>query len=219
MGMYKVITTKDGSNTIYNQELDEHYHSINGAVQESRHVFINAGFKAIRKPEFSVLEVGFGTGLNALLSLKECVHLEKKIQYTAIELFPLSLEYVEKLNYNDIIGEAESLHKMHSCEWNSWVAINDQFLLKKLKADLKMIHLPDRYDLIYFDAFSPQKQPELWSADIFEKIASACNEAAVFTTYSAKGSVRRALQKAGFVVERIPGPCGKREMLRGTRVL
>ncbi|HIA36738.1 MAG TPA: SAM-dependent methyltransferase [Flavobacteriales bacterium] len=217
--MFKIITTKDGSDTLYNPELDEHYHSINGAIQESKHVFINAGFKEIRKNELSVLEVGFGTGLNALLTLKECGLLENKIQYTAVELFPLTHEVIQKLNYDDIIGEADSFHKMHSCAWNTWVDINDQFLLKKLKVDLRTMHFQDKYDLVYFDAFSPQKQPALWTGEIFDKIVSACNEDAVFTTYSAKGSVRRGLQKAGFYVERIPGPPGKREMIRARRVL
>ncbi len=217
--MYKIITTKDGSDTLYNLELDEHYHSINGAIQESKHVFVNAGLKEIRKKEFSVLEVGFGTGLNALLSLKECGLLENKIQYTAVEFFPLTHEVIQKLNYDDIIGEADSFHKMHSCAWNTWVEINDLFSLIKLKADLRTMRFQDKYDLVYFDAFSPQKQPALWIEEIFDKIVSACNEDAVFVTYSAKGSVRRALQKAGFYVERIPGPPGKREMIRARRVL
>jgi len=215
--MYKIIITKDGSNTIYNHKVDEHYHSINGAVQESEHVFINAGFKKIKKPEFSVLEIGFGTGLNALLSLKESRELKKKIRYTAIELFPLEIEQVQDLNFTDLKWETIAFNKLHSCVWNTWVDISDQFSILKIKDDIIDVKLLDRYDLIYFDAFSPSKQPELWSEQIFRKISNACNEEAVFTTYSAKGSVRRMLQKVGFSVQRIPGPTGKREMLRGIK--
>ena len=221
-------TTADGSPTLYVPDLDEHYHSMNGAVQESQHVYITAGlsyyirtnylFNKIdyRKPqtEMQVLEFGFGAGLNACLTALEAEKHKIKIQYVALEKFPLSQEITSRLNYS---AENRLLfQRIHQSGWGIPVSITPFFVLKKLAIDFFEFDFPDRYDVVYYDAFAPDKQPEVWSPELFEKLFSSMNPGGVLTTYCAKGSIRRMMQQAGFAVERIPGASGKREMLRAS---
>ena len=218
-----IVETSDGSHTIYAPKFDEHYHSINGAVQESKHVFINAGLKMCGKTEIRIFEVGFGTGLNAFLALLEAEQRKTKVFYTTIELYPLAEKDTEKLNYPQITDchcglERDTLEiffrKIHAVEWGNKAEISPHFSIEKIKADFTAFDLKENIDVIFFDAFSPEKQPEMWSEKIFAKLYEHCNEGAILTTYCAKGIVRRAMQTAGFTVERLPGSQGKREMLR-----
>ena len=216
----KLILTNDGSHTLYVPELKEHYHSVFGAMQESRHIFLNAGFyKAIEsKRKLNVLEAGFGTGLNALLTCLAAEKEKARVNYTAVELHPLPPAIYHKLNYAALVKEQGSLQmflKLHSSDWGDEIRISDHFTLKKLKTDIREIDFPDkRFDLIYFDAFAPEVQPELWTADVFKRYALCSNKNCVLVTYSCKGEVKRNLKSAGFVVEKLPGPPGKREILR-----
>lgn len=221
--MKRVIEiTEDGSHTLFVPELNEHYHSTHGAIQESMHVFIDAGLRECKKSEINLLEIGFGTGLNAFLTLLEAEKTSKKIDYTTLELFPLPFSEVEKLNYAQLTAplQKEMFEKIHSAEWEQWQQITLNFLLLKLKLDFsnpQNCHPSRKFDVIYFDAFAPEKQPEMWTDPIFNALYSVSNPDAILTTYCAKGSVRRMLQTAGFTVERLPGPPGKREMLRARK--
>jgi tRNA U34 5-methylaminomethyl-2-thiouridine-forming methyltransferase MnmC len=208
--------SEDGSSTLYRADLDEHYHSFHGAIQESMHVFIEAGLKRVAdKSVLHVLEVGFGTGLNALLTMLQ--QPENLVHYHALEKYPVATDMAAAINYPQLLGGDEvrrSFNAMHTCAWGQEVPIQAQFLLTKLEVDLCDFQSETLYDLVYFDAFAPDKQPEMWTTTIFEKIFGMMAKGGVLTTYSAKGSVRRSMQDAGFVVERIPGPPGKRQMLR-----
>jgi len=213
---YELILTEDGSNSLYVPEIAECYHSSHGAIQESQHIFIEAGLKQCSKDEICVLEVGFGTGLNALLALVEAERSGKMIRYFTLEKYPISVETTLQLNYPNLIdGDYQkSFEKMHQSVWNETVAVTPTFILEKIKTDFtKYVHLQN-YDVVFFDAFSPEKQPEMWMQQQFENIFEHCNHGAILTTYCAKGAVRRALQAAGFSVERLAGPPGKREILR-----
>ena len=214
----QIIFTEDGSHSIYLPDLDEHYHSIHGALQESKHVFIEMGWKKIAeiKNEINILEMGFGTGLNAFLVLKECLcDGNKKVKYTSLERFPLAKEEVLQLNYAQEEAEKEMFLKLHEVEWNAEVEIAKNFSLGKEKTALENIILSEKkYDLVFFDAFSPESQPELWTEEIFRKLFLAMNSNSILVTYCAKGQVRRNMIAAGFSVERLQGPPGKREMIR-----
>ena len=216
----KLTKTLDGSYTLYVPEIDEHYHSINGAIQESNHIFINAGLKKCAKDTIHVLEVGFGTGLNAFLTMLEAEKSAKNILFTTIELYPIDENKVKSLNYAEQILTAKSsdFEKLHTANWDEKVQLTTHFTLEKIQADFtKYDFCEEKFDVIYFDAFSPEKQPEMWSENIFSNLYNASNNA-ILTTYCSKGMVRRAMQKAGFWVERIPGPPGKREMIRCIKV-
>ena len=214
--MPEIIITKDGSHSIYVPELDEHFHSVNGAVTESMHVFINAGFKQLEKNDIRVLELGFGTGLNALLTLIEASNSGKSIQYTGIEKYPLEQEVTGSLNFESVTNSPSTgfLNLIHSSPWGEEMSINPHFILKKLEYDMQELNLVDEFDLVYFDAFSPEKQPELWTKRMFSRIYLSMRQNAILTTYSSKGLVRRNMQAAGFRVEKIPGPLKKWEMTR-----
>jgi tRNA U34 5-methylaminomethyl-2-thiouridine-forming methyltransferase MnmC len=215
----EILLTSDGSHSLYVPEIDECYHSTHGAVQESQHIFIDAGLKQCHKTEICVLEIGFGTGLNAFLTLLEAEKTEKKINYISLELFPVEINKALQLNYPDLLAPDKNqlFIQMHTCAWNEEIQLTPFFELKKLKTDFTEIDFKNNFDVVFFDAFSPEKQPEMWSDKQFENIYAHCNQGAILTTYCAKGIVRRTLQSAGFEVERIPGPPGKREMLRGVR--
>lgn len=212
----KIIFTEDGSHSLLQNELNETYHSIHGAIQESRHIFIDAGLKKHAKDTLHILEIGFGTGLNAFLTLLESESTQQKIQYTAIELYPLSTASAFLLNYPDLLApeKKDVFYQLHTSPWQNHIQLTPQFELYKIRADFSLMTLSGDFDLIYFDAFSPEKQPEMWTEDRFKMLYNCCNPGAILTTYCAKGIVRRALQSAGFEVERIPGPTGKREILR-----
>lgn len=219
----KLETTQDGANTFYLPHLDEHYHSTRGAIDEALHVFINSGLRHHPKEQINIFEVGFGTGLNAYLTFLETQKNKNLfINYSAIELYPLNKQQVELLNYPQLLDPkaAKYFYKIHEAKWNESVSISPSFSLKKTQGDLTKDSTTiglEKFDVVYFDAFGPDKQPEMWCNNIFEKIKLAAKANCIIVTYSAKGSVRRLMQSIGLEVERIPGPPGKREMLRATK--
>lgn len=222
--MSTVLLTADGSHTLYVPEIDESYHSTNGAMQESMHIFIHAALRHHPQPHLSVFEVGFGTGLNAYLTLLEAGKSGRSISYTAIEKFPIATDVAASLNYEQQTSRhnyrpQDGIFKqLHTAAWEIKTTLTPHFALQKIQADLLTFPMGENvFDIIYFDAFSPAKQPELWSEAIFERIFAACKPNAILTTYCAKGAVRRALQQAGFLVERLQGPAGKREILRAVK--
>lgn len=219
----KIEITADGSHTIFVPELDEHYHSVNGAVQESMHVFIDSGLTQINKKEICIFEVGFGTGLNAYLTALQVQNTSSIIHYTSIEAYPLPIDVVQKLNYSQQLksDSYDLFLKLHEKEWNKETRILPNFYLNKIKADFTSYNYESQncIDIVYFDAFAPDKQSDMWSQEIFNSVYSIMSLGGVLVTYCAKGVVRRMMQQAGFVVERLPGPPGKREMLRATKQL
>jgi len=213
--------TMDGSHTLYLKEIDEHYHSTFGAIRESQHVFIQAGFEQCPGAEITVLEIGFGTGLNCYLTMLASLRSDQRVRYYAAEKFPLLAEIWEKLNFPSFSGDSNPglFSELHSAPWNAGTQILSGFFLNKMESDILQTNIFDLppVDLVYFDAFSPEKQPELWSQPVFETIYSKMKDGGILVTYCAKGNVRRLLQSVGFQVERIPGPPGKREMLRARK--
>jgi len=217
----KIITTADGSSTLYIPQWDEHYHSKHGSIQEAYHVFIKNGFKILEQKNLSILEIGFGTGLNALLTFYESLHNNVEIDYTGIEAFPVNKEEHLALNYCQILKLEDCKNVFDSifnATWDSKVVLNHHFSIEKKLLKFQEISFINSYDLIYFDAFGPDVQPELWTESIFKMMYQALKVKGVLVTYSAKGSVRRAMQEVGFQVEKLPGPPGKREMLRGIKL-
>jgi tRNA U34 5-methylaminomethyl-2-thiouridine-forming methyltransferase MnmC len=224
-----LIKTEDGSHSLYIKELNEHYHSIHGAIQESKHVFINAGLKSIisQKPSsISILEIGLGTGLNALLTFIDSTEFTGTITYTALEAFPISIELAKELNYPELLLTSELNNKasfrtvfneLHSSEWEKEISLSENFIFHKIKNTLQKVEFKNTYDLVYFDAFGPPVQPEMWTEELFSKIFSATNSNGILVTYCAKGEVKRILKKVGFTVESLEGPPGKREMIRALR--
>ncbi len=224
MSAIEKIITEDGSHTLFHPGIGEHYHSIHGAIQESVHVFIQQGFVAAaeRFQEIKVLEVGFGTGLNALLTLEIATRLEIPVFYQSFEPFPLSPELTDGLNYVEneqlkyFSADFQAMHQVNSGEIvkiSEWLTF--QRVERKIQSGITDEH---HFNLVYFDAFSPVVAPELWQPEIFTLMRQHLVEGAVLVTYSARGSVRRGLQAAGFRVERLPGPPGKREMLRANAI-
>ncbi|MCX6351232.1 MAG: tRNA (5-methylaminomethyl-2-thiouridine)(34)-methyltransferase MnmD [Bacteroidetes bacterium] len=216
----QILATQDGSNTLFNPEIGEPYHSTNGAIAESNHVFIQAGLAAYiteNSPAvISIFEVGLGTGLNVLLTYEYMQNYKNiEINYTAIEAFPIPLSLAIELGY---AKETQAVFaEIHESNWGEWISISPQFNFKKIHAKLEDCMIEKGIDLIYFDAFAPDKQPELWTEEVFKKLFEIMNPKAILTTYSAKGQVRRNMIAAGLNVERLPGPAGKREMLRGIK--
>jgi tRNA U34 5-methylaminomethyl-2-thiouridine-forming methyltransferase MnmC len=216
------IITDDGSSSLYVSDLNETYHSTFGALAESEFVFIGNGYRFVKnKNQISMFETGFGTGLNTLLTALEAEKQSVLTTCYAIEKFPVSDKIISTLNYPELTGErgVEIFSKIHSAPWDELVSITNWFKLKKICADILTYDwkaIPD-FDLVYFDAFSPDKQPEIWNAELFREIYGKMSKGAIFVTYCAKGSVRRDLIRTGFAMERLPGPKGKREMLRGLK--
>ena len=215
------IITKDGSHTISIPEMNVTYHSHHGAIQESMHVFINAGLKYVSgnlpKTGISIFEMGFGTGLNALLSFIEAEKNQVKIHYTTVELFPLQEHEITSLNYCEQLHRKDLepvFHQLHQSEWEKDIHISPYFTIHKTKASLLNFTTSKFFNLIYYDAFAPSAQPELWTKQVFEKLFLMLMPGGVLVTYCSKGDVRRAMQAAGFGVEKIQGPPGKREMVR-----
>ena len=216
----KLEQTADGSYTLYVPELDEHYHSVKGALTESQHIFINMGLKHSSVTSPHILEIGLGTGLNCVLTLLEAKESQRHVYYTGIERYPLNEEIIRKLNYPSIIGkECENDYfAIHQAPWEEDVCLSPWFTLHKMEGDFTHYSFEQKYDIIYFDAFAPEKQPEMWEQSLFDNLYQVLNEGGILTTYCAKGVVRRMLQTAGFKVERLPGPPGgKREILRATK--
>ena len=211
-------STADGSHTLFVPALNEHYHSVFGAHQESTHVFIEAGLEYASEhfQEINLLEVGFGTGLNAFLTLLKMGN--HQISYTAIEAYPVDMEIVDRLNYPEISGSREVFNRLHSVDWERFVDIVPGFRLRKIQSAIQVCDLPDNFfQLVYFDAFAPNVQPELWTAEVFLKIYQAMTAGGILVTYSSKGIVKQNLRAAGFRVDRLPGAAGKRHMLRATK--
>ncbi|MCB2196666.1 MAG: tRNA (5-methylaminomethyl-2-thiouridine)(34)-methyltransferase MnmD [Bacteroidetes bacterium] len=213
------INTNDGSHTIYSELFNEHYHSTFGALSESMHVFIEAGLNHCSLNHINIFEVGFGTGLNAVLTYAESKKQKLNINYTAIELYPVDIQIIEKLNYQQFLSQQQykKFILMHSTVWNTEVDIDSNFTLTKIKSDLTNFNMPSSYDIIYFDAFSPNKQPEIWSLDIFKRIYASINQFGILTTYSSKGLVKNNLRNAGFKVTRLVGPKGKHHIIRAEK--
>ncbi|WP_272151938.1 tRNA (5-methylaminomethyl-2-thiouridine)(34)-methyltransferase MnmD [Tenacibaculum aiptasiae] len=213
----EIIITSDGSTTIHLPDWNEQYHSKHGAIQEAYHVFIKNGLELLDKDEISILEIGFGTGLNSFITFLES---NRTVNYVGVEAYPVSDEEVIKLNYITELNAATKeavFKKMHEVSWGEKHEITQNFSLTKRQQFFKDIDDIDTFDLIYFDAFGAEHQPELWTEEIFNIMFNAMKQKGILVTYSAKGSVRRAMQAVGFEVERLPGPPGKREMLRATK--
>ena len=213
----EIITTSDGSKTIHLPDWDESYHSKHGAVQEAYHVFIKNGLNLFKNTTVNILEIGFGTGLNAIITYIEAEKLDLKINYTGVEAYPVTLEealemnYVEALNFEDSDGVFD---KMHEIPFGTVVALSDNFNIEKRDIFFDQIEDIDSFDLIYFDAFGFRVQPELWSTEIFLKMYKALKNNGVLVTYAARGVVKRSMKEVGFTVEKLAGPPGKREMMR-----
>ncbi len=220
--LIKLIKSSDGSHTLYRTDLNEHYHSVHGAKQESKHVFINAGLRDFinhsKSNKISILEIGFGTGLNALMSAD---FIDEKdniiIEYTALEPFPLSIEIIDQLNYTESKKEKVIFSAIHTTYLKEFKKVSDRFLLKKLNQKIQDFATEFMYDLIYYDSFGPNTQEEMWKLEIFKKLYNLTKPNGRLVTYCAKGQVRRDLQKAGYKIERLKGPIGKREMLRAIK--
>ncbi len=215
------MITEDGSHTIYLPEMDEHYHSVHGAIQESRHVYIEQGLLQLNKKQLSILEIGFGTGLNAYLTYCYAHQKQISVNYSSLEKYPLTEAEYRQLNYPHTIFPEFSFvfEQMHAAAWESVAEISPEFKLQKIQADLLTFRfnaLP-QYDLVYYDAFAPGKQPEMWTDEILHKVAATVKDDGILITYCAKGTVRRSLTASGFKMERIPGPIGKKEILRGKK--
>lgn len=219
-----IITTKDGSHSLFSEEYNEVYHSQNGAIQESRHVFIDSGLKhalqifSDKKNKLKIFEVGFGTGLNALLTLIAAKQHEADIYYETIERYPVPLEVIKELNYTQLLENEKyrpPFHSMHLSNWNEEHTITPFFTFKKNENSFPDFQLsPNTFHLIYFDAFAPENQPEMWTLEMMKKIYQALVPNGILVTYCSKSTFRKTLVAAGFTIEKLPGPPGKREMIR-----
>lgn len=216
----EVIITSDGSTTIRIDELDENYHSTHGAIQESMHIFIVNGISTISKSKIRVLEIGFGTGLNALLTEEFAKKNNIKVEYVGIEAYPISIGEKKQLNYCEKLSERsfEIFDEIHSCLWGDLITINECFSLKKIEIKAEDLKLKNElFDIIYFDAFAPNVQESLWTTLIFQKMFNLLNNNGYLVTYCAKGQVKRDLKSVGFRVVSLPGPPGKREMTKAIK--
>ncbi|MFA6923310.1 MAG: tRNA (5-methylaminomethyl-2-thiouridine)(34)-methyltransferase MnmD [Bacteroidales bacterium] len=219
----KLIISEDGSHTVFDENVKEHFHSTFGAINESKEIFIKYGFKEILNSEaINILEIGFGTGLNIFLTFLENVNYNKNIFYSAIEPYPVDEGIYLNLNYPQILNISENqkevFHKIHKSSFGEKIKLSENFTLIKEKIKFECFETEMKYDLIYFDAFSPDVQPELWTQNIFKKTFDYLNNNGILTTYSAKGEVKRNLKSAGFSVESLPGPKGKREVTRAIKI-
>lgn len=216
--MERLIMTSDGSHTLWDSERSQWYHSIHGAIDESMRVFLELGLNdvATRTSKIKLLEMGFGTGLNTLLTLVTAERLAIEVEYTAIEAYPIGPDDWSKLNYNEVV-KTNFLTQIHELSWEQTHQITLFFALHKHQTTLQEFQTDIQFDLIYFDAFAPSAQPELWSIDMFSKLATMMVTGGVMTTYCSKSEVRRNLQAAGFRVEKHPGPYRKREVIRAIK--
>ena len=224
----EVVITADGSSTIHLPDWDEQYHSKHGAIQEAYHVFIKHGLHHFCQKEkisksrkkITILEIGFGTGLNAFITYLESEKLISAIDYYGVEAYPVVMEEIEKLNYPKQLKamNSDAIYKdMHKATWEEKKSVSKYFTLTKQHRFFSEINEKDTYNIIFFDAFGARVQPELWTEVIFKIMFDALKKNGILVTYSAKGSVRRAMQEVGFKVEKLPGPPGKREMLRACK--
>lgn len=218
-----LFETQDGSHSIFSEKYGVSYHSKYGAIQETQHVFINAGLrlKAVEQSNISILEIGFGTGLNAFMTYLESEKRGLTIDYTGVEAYPITPEIASDLNYATQVQQPESqaiLNKIHEVEWESSHFLNEHFKLTKVKKMFQELNYHNQFDIIYFDAFAPTSQPELWEIPLLTSMYNALKTNGIFVTYCAKGQFKRDLKAVGFTVEAIPGPPGKREMTRALKV-
>jgi len=219
-----LFITEDGSHSIFSNRFGVSYHSKFGAVDEANHVFINSGlrFKAVLQQKISILEIGFGTGLNAFVTLLEAKKRNLYIDYVGIEAYPISIQQAQQLNYSELFpleDNPDLFLKLHQCPWNIQTQLNDHFSFEKILEKFEAINYANRFDIIYFDAFAPDAQPELWNDEILTKMYDALIPDGILVTYCAKGSVKRTLKRVGFSIEALPGPPRKREMTRATKSL
>lgn len=214
----KIIITGDGSHTLLNESLNETYHSVHGAIRESMHVFIDHGIAYaydVNPRPLSVFEVGFGTGLNALLTARFAREKQSKVAYTSVEAFPLERQVWSQLNYPMLLNMPEEFKSMHHASWNEWQYVDEYFSFFKWKTSLHEVSSnTEHYDVIYLDAFAPSRQPEMWDRDILKKLAGMLNQQGVIVTYCAKGQLKRDFASFGLTVETLHGPPGKKEMVR-----
>ena len=221
--MARIVLTDDGSHTLFIPELNEHYHSTYGALTESLHVFIRSGLDCFAgRKEISIFETGFGTGLNALLTALSAMRMGVKVWYFALEKYPLDPQIVKQLNYPHLLKDSENdaerlFSAIHEAEWERMTEVHSFFHLKKMKGDMCSFIHDASYDLVYFDAFAPDKQPEMWTGEIMKRLVLAMKPDGIFTTYCVKGSVKRIFKNCGLAVEKLPGPPGKREILRARK--
>ncbi len=217
----QILLTEDGSYTVAIPEMKLTYHSTRGALQESIHIYIVSGLQFalpnITSETINVFEMGFGTGLNALLTLQEAIRLNRKIYYFTVELFPLTIEEAKALQQDEQLGTSNLSMQLHQAPWEQEVVLNEYFTLYKTKQSLLDLSLNTQFDVVYFDAFAPNDQPELWTEAVFANLYNHLNSNGILVTYSSKGSVRRAMQAVGFTVKKIPGPIGKAEIVRATK--
>lgn len=217
----EIIITDDGSCTVYDPRVEETYHSVNGAVTESKHVFTIAGFNRCSLTFVKLLEIGFGTGLNAILTWQECIRQNRYVSYTAVEPKPLEIEIINKLDYGKYLGLDHTglsvFRRLHQSPCGREIVIDESFLLNKFCGSVYKFSSEAKYDLVYYDAFSPEKQPEMWNEKLFGKIFCMMNNGSFLTTYCAKGKVKRMLRAVGFNLEMLPGAPGKREMIRAIK--
>lgn len=217
----EIIQTLDGSTTIHLQEWDECYHSKHGAIQEAQHVFIKNGLSLFENNHVSILEIGFGTGLNAFITFLEAKKLNQTIDYVGVEAYPVSPDEVLSMNYVDELNatnESGIFKTMHESNWEEKISLNKDFSLTKRKQFFEAIDDIEKFDLIYFDAFGYRVQPELWSTEIFQKMYNSLKPNSVLVTYAARGVVKRSMIEVGFTVEKLAGPPGKREMFRARKM-
>lgn len=212
----EIVTTADGSASIRLPDWDESYHSKHGAVQEARHVFIKNGLDLFNGP-VSILEMGFGTGLNALITFGESRQRNMEVHYTGVDAYPVTPEEARQLNYPDIVGYADAFARMHDCPWEQEIDLNETFSLTKRQMDFLAVDYREEFNLIYFDAFGYRFQPDLWSAEIFESMFRALTPGGVLVTYAARTAIKKNMESAGFAVEKLAGPPGKREMMRARK--
>ena len=218
----EIFETQDGSHSVYSEKYGVSYHSKYGAIQESRHVFLEAGLLHVaqRQKKIRVLEIGFGTGLNAFLCLLEAKKRGLKVYYETLEAYPLEHDQVQQLNYALLLDKASNASPfwdLHQKPWEEDIALSDQFLFRKKLTTFEAFEPKSLFDVIFFDAFAPNAQPELWELPLLQKMYMALNDQGVLTTYCAKGVVKRRLKEAGFRIEALPGPPGKREMTRAVK--
>lgn len=213
----EILITQDGSTTIHLPDWNENYHSKHGAIQEAKHVFIKNGLSLFENRNVSILEIGFGTGLNAFITFLEAKKLNQKIDYYGVEAYPVIAEEVLQMNYVAALNAENNesvFKKMHESDWEKKIILDDHFCLTKRKQFFDEIVDENKYDLIYFDAFGYRVQPELWSTEIFKKMYNSLKSNSYLVTYAARGVVKRSLTEVGFTVEKLEGPPGKREMFR-----
>lgn len=214
----ELYMTSDKSHTLFSSEFGQHYHSINGAFTESIHIFIELGFKSVDLNKISILEVGYGTGLNAILTYNANLVLNKEIYYQGIDVYCVEKSVYERLEYNKFV-DAQNQNLLHFNEdWNCECEISPNFVLHKQIVDLQSFNSDRKFNLIYFDAFSPEVQPEMWTLDVFKKLSAFLLTGGILVTYCSKGIVKQNLRDSGFEVKRFAGPPGKRHVLRATKL-